>query len=38
MEVRESEDKGDITGTIFDYWKGNEIPVECGRLDKPEEE
>ena len=36
MEYREQEEKGNITGLNFDYHKGSEIPVSCGRLDKDE--
>jgi len=33
MEVRESEEDGDITGLTFDYHTGTDrIPVKCGRF------
>ena len=37
MECREQEEDGDITGKDFDYWNGNVINVECGRMDKNNE-
>lgn len=39
MEYREEEEeKGDITGVSFNYWNGENIKVNCGRLDKDKEE
>ncbi len=37
MEIRESETEGPITGLSFNYHTGtDEIPVECGRLNRDE--
>ena len=32
MEIAETRKEGPITGLDFDYWKGDTIPVKCGRL------
>ena len=33
MECREQEESGPITGVKFDYFNGDTIKIECGRLD-----